>query len=442
MSVGQMNGQNVSIKSIRKLDSDLKAMTKARTDEQGKKCALVKVDIVGVDDLKFSPAVGETPYELGQYLVYIPEDTKVFQLESVSKDIKRTINFEDYGIQIDGGTVYNIVLSTDGLQRTATFWIEPNTAKIQIDGKDYILDKDGKTTISITPTEHQYTITSNGYHSKTGKIPVGQDPWSDKVSLEPILHLVLFNVSPISHKIFVDNVPYNNNRIMLSEGNHELRIVADGYDDYNLSLNVSEKTKKVDVKMKKSRVELIMDNSKISGKRNIRTGQYYTLGAGFGNENFSSLGNGDAFYLFLGYSPMFHFCNVMAFSTGFNVGGWFTLDNPIFKEYYEEDESDLVIYFDAPLQLGLSFPFGKYNQHLFSILGGGYGSCFILDSEDEDDEDEGSIQEKWDYGLRLSTKFDLSHFSLGFDVSKSLNGMGVAACVTIAYKFYKKIKTP
>ena len=97
------------------------------------------------------------------------------------------------------------------------------------------------------------------------------------------------------------------------------------------------------------------------------------------------------------------------------------------------------------MQLGLSFPFGKYNKNLVSILAGGYGKVYFLELKDNNqrssNNDKNKEEEKgtnWDYGLRGTIMFDISSFSIGAEVSHSLNDLGTYFGIKLAFKLSKK----
>lgn len=106
------------------------------------------------------------------------------------------------------------------------------------------------------------------------------------------------------------------------------------------------------------------------------------------------------------------------------------------------------MHFDVPIQISVSVPFGAYNRHLFSVFAGGYGSYIWMsdkwaEKELSDEDKKRNIpdadnkdKDYWDYGLRLSAKLDIGHFTLGVDLSKSLRKMGFSAGANVGVKLY------
>lgn len=74
--------QQISVKSIEELTSDLTARTHPRSDANDNPCALIKVTIPMVKNLMFSGWVmGDVDYHPGEYWVYVPEGTKKIKFQ-------------------------------------------------------------------------------------------------------------------------------------------------------------------------------------------------------------------------------------------------------------------------------------------------------------------------------------------------------------------------
>ncbi len=458
MIATQLHAQDIKIKSVTPRPNDLSARTSSRIDGEGKNCALIKVAIVGVDDLVFSNAIGSTSYSDGEYLVYISEETKTIEFESKDKGIKSKINFEDYGLEIEESKVYSIVLSTGNDQRTATFFVEPVNAEIKVDGKKQTLDDEGKLTISITNDKHIYEVYMEGYKLQRGEIPSGEEDWVNSIALDPYRHEVSFVITPATHTLLIDNKRVEGDKISLTEGNHDVRVVADGYNEYTQSLSVQSYMSPIYINLEKAKEEVIKDKRGQSDiSVNLLNSHYYSLGFGVGAKEMSSLFKLKTFTIFYEYSYLGHFASAMAYRSGASAHLWrdSNIEQGRFSDVATYDDKDelTLLAFDIPVQIGFSIPMGMYNQHLFSILGGLYGSLYLggsdsdsnsssnssfkSDSKSDSDSSSGVF---WDYGLRLSTKLDFSHFSIGFDANKSFQDLGYSLYITLAYKAFKNNK--
>ena len=67
-------------------------------------------------------------------------------------------------------------------------------------------------------------------------------------------------------------------------------------------------------------------------------------------------------------------------------------------------------------------------------MGGGYGK--YMSTKTEQDSKGKTSKDEWDYGLRASAIIDIKHFTIGADVSTSLNGLGIFFGVNIGVKMY------
>lgn len=505
MATIQIHAQDITVKSVSLRPTDLTARTSARTDSQGNNCALIKVAVVGVDDLSFPDAVGSTEYSNGEYLVYMPKDTKFLQYERKSEGVNSKINFEEYGIEIEESRVYSIVLTTGEQQRTATFFIEPLNAVLKIDGKVVKFDENGKVTIPITEGVHPYEVTAEGFVRQTGNIPQGGDDWSNAINLDPILHEVSFLIIPAQHTLFIDNKHCDGDKMELSEGNHEVRITADGYDEYTQTLSVTSNMASISISLEKAKEKVIKDKKGQSERSaSFMPGFYLSGGFSTAANNVSSLFKDDAWSAFVEWSYIGHFAYIMSWRAGLGFGGWWAKpSSEAFRDviakivlmdlkaksnddYKLDDVKKLLetedeinkdngyhntygsIFFDVPLQLGVSLHLGRYNQFVFSALGGGYGRLYWLKGDEykeesidtkqtsknnydsyynygksyqtSTDDSENLVKKSdydsyFDYGVRLSAKLEISRFLMGLDLSQSLNKLGFSLSFTIGYKF-------
>jgi hypothetical protein len=183
----------------------------------------------------------------------------------------------------------------------------------------------------------------------------------------------------------------------------------------------------------------------------IRNAFYITGGFSMmGADNVGKIfGSNNALDFGVELSAMQHFGGIF----GFREGVSFSVLKPNGNEKYFEtsvynDSTRYLTHIDVPLQFSVSVPFGAYNRHLFSVFAGGYGSYIWM--QDEWAEKELSEEDKkrylpdadnkdkdyWDYGLRLSAKLDIGHFTLGVDLSKSLRKMGFSAGANVGVKLY------
>lgn len=78
-------GQTISMIEFKPIPSDLTARTSPRVDLNGEFCALLKIQIQGVDDMQFSGwVIGDVTYKPGEYFVYVPAGTKKIKFHTAS----------------------------------------------------------------------------------------------------------------------------------------------------------------------------------------------------------------------------------------------------------------------------------------------------------------------------------------------------------------------
>ncbi len=105
------HGQSFSIVSLESLPTDLTASIQTRTDLNGKKCGLVKVQCV-LDGINFAGnIIGNIEYKEGEYWVYVTDGTKQLSVRHprlLPLDVEFASSLHD-GIKT--ATTYRLVLS-------------------------------------------------------------------------------------------------------------------------------------------------------------------------------------------------------------------------------------------------------------------------------------------------------------------------------------------
>ena len=92
----------------------LKARTNPVEDANGDPCALVVVQVSGVEDMYFPDAVKTSDYKYTRYQVYVPAGTKRLRFLH-PKYLPGTVVFADYGItSLEGKSTYILTLRAAG----------------------------------------------------------------------------------------------------------------------------------------------------------------------------------------------------------------------------------------------------------------------------------------------------------------------------------------
>lgn len=417
-----------------------------RKDEKGENCALVLVDVVGVGNIKFKEAVGETAYALNEYKVYVPKGTKTL---SYSYDGKSgVIKLDGQGQTLESLQTYRLVLETENRMRSAIFYVNPQDAKLVFDGKVVALDQNGAVAIDKPIGTYSYTVSSKGYIDYTGKVELTEDVINKTVDilLEEKMYDVTLNCPVKEASLFVDNEPYGTigelgESLQLSEGKHTYRITSKGYQDANGDFLVQDNHSTLNVQLQKMKEKTkVFKDERTKTTINMRNHMdvLYSTSV-FLEDNFKSyLGT-------ISFSWSQHMLGILTFREGVEVGAGIAsseYSRKLFDKYHDEQkEKKNAVPFNVniPLQMGVTLPLNKYNTCFVSFLGGAYGAYYYTGhkpSSMEGNYDKEVYTEIWDWGARLNVMLYFKKFVLGFEGSRSLNNrkIGAMAGIKLGYK--------
>lgn len=132
--------QEIEVKDICQLTTDISARSEARVSPEGKDCAMVRVNLPTIKTMDFkNNTVGDVKYKAGEYMVYIPEGTKQipFSVEGYNGGI---IDFEKFNISVEGKCVYRVSLyiqkgnNSIGQAGSLKITTQPESSFILLDG--------------------------------------------------------------------------------------------------------------------------------------------------------------------------------------------------------------------------------------------------------------------------------------------------------------------
>jgi len=436
--------QQVSIKDVSTAAStDITARREARKDSNGKNCALIRVGIVGVKDMTFPDAVGSVAHVGSEYQVYVQEGLQSLRYRGQGGAITGEVRFADYPkvSSILSNMVYRVVFETENHLRAAIFSVEPLTATVTIDGKPATLDAEGMAVIEKPVGRYRYQVTAPGYEMQTGTVSLTEEEISTTTSiqLEQRMHPLSIKCVPPNASLFIDNEPYGPlneiSDLTAAEGRRTIRLLAVGYDDFEQTIDVKSGMMPLNFTMQQKKQEVrVHKEERTRTLVNVRPGYYF-----FGGANLYNKKKYDAqiWGLDLSFSAMQHFGGIFAFREGIGYG-WSPLSDKEMDNFFKSTPKDTTTqYIEIPLQIGFSFPFGKGNRHLFSIMAGGYGR-YMWTPYAKKDSDGKSSKEVWDYGLRLTALLEINRFVFGAEASSSLDGRGMFYGVKVGVNMGKK----
>lgn len=437
-----VKAQRVVVKDFQLRPNDLAAREVVRQDANHKVCALIRVRVVGVKDMKFKEAVDDVKFEHGEYLVYVSPNIQKLTYSSAEQNIKGVVDLNAFGIDIDSKRVYLLQFETSNRLRSAVFAVSPATAKIIFNGKQLSADSAGVAMSDLPVGTYDFTVSANGYEQQDGKVTLSEDNVSTMtyVDLEKVTRPVTINCNTDSVSLFIDGVYYGMPvdqkwTVNLTDGKHQLRMTKPRYKDTEDKFTVNGSPLFLDEEMSIRRFKTVKHSEERSHTRvNVRNCGYLLVGGDLFDKDKQ---DGYKFGLRLNLNFINHFWGAFALGWGVNLGTQF-MDSD-----YSDDEKDgdVAFYADAPLQAGFSIPFGKYNRHMFSVLGGAYGKYavnlgtdFLKDSDSSSKSSSGN--DYFDYGLRGTVRLDFNQFNISFDISNSLNDKGISFGLSIGRRFY------
>lgn len=451
--------QEVSVKDFSLLPKDITARTTPRDGGNGKNCALIKVNVVGVKDLQFAEAVGDVAYELGEYRVYVPENLKSLSYSNASGDIKGKVNFDDFGIDITSQTTYRLQFNTRNNLRQAIFSVSPATASLTFNGQTVALDDNGLAEVDLPVGKYSYKVTAEGCDAQEGDVVLTDEEISTFTSVSLQKRTYPLKVTCTNNpqaNLFIDNVPYGEltslTDLTIEEGHHELRLADERFNDWTQSIDVTGQPEEIVATMKQIKEKVVKHREERSRTRvNVRNSGYLLVGGSmYSKDDYNNyVWSGD-----LKLNFMVHTFGAFAIHFGIN-GGVLAKDHKanaeynssvddLNKEVTDDDDKvhrqqDVGFFGEIPLQVGISIPFGSGNRNTFSILGGGYGGVVYNAGKDE----KGSSNDKysitdWTYGLRATARIDINKFCISGDVSKGFadHYKGLYFSVQLGWRFY------
>jgi len=439
-----VEAQKVTVKSFVAGDkNDLTARREMRKDSNGKNCALIRVGIVGVKDLTFPDAVGKVEYGGSEYQVYVPEDLKSLRYIGGSGSISGEVKFADYPTvgTIVTNSVYRLTFETENHQRMAIFKVTPQTATLIVDGLSVKLDASGIGSVEKNVGKYKYQVSAPQFESQEGTIELTEDELStiQTIIMEPVKYTLTIGGAPADANLTVDGESYGpvslNNNLSLAEGRHTIHLQAVGYDDFEQTVDVKAGMAPLNIIMQKKRLIEEIDKTGVSRtSTNLRPGHYISVaGHLFDKKKYDAQEWGLSF----NYSAMQHFAAIFALREGIGFGWSYLNKNEISNTFENTPKDSTSLYIDVPLQVGFSIPVNSFRTCLFSVLGGGYGKYMWTEMQGSSDK---KTKDAWDYGLRLTAILELSKFTIGAELSSSLNKKGVFYGIRIGYNMGRSNK--
>ena len=255
-----IESQNITIKSVSLQPTDKTAIEQLCLDKNGDTCALVKIKTTNLEGIQFSNPNQyiKVSYADGIYSVYVPTVTR--KLDLLHKDFMPVqIDLADYGYRkLRAGRTYLVTLDAhriSELKSSVIIKVEPKDSKIIIDEQNYKANLNGSIELPITSGRHHYTIFADNYTSRNGDFTIGKSEAKIlTIKLQPIMHEILVGSNIDYAHVFVDNIDYGRiGKILIPQGNHTIRVQADGYVDEEKEVSINSYTESLSFVLKENK---------------------------------------------------------------------------------------------------------------------------------------------------------------------------------------------
>ena len=408
-----IHAQKLQVTEMSALPSNLYARENPRTDTGGKFCALLIVDVAGINDLSFSgDIIGETTQTLGGYYVYLSTSTKSVTFVHPTLG-QGSIDFDKAGIELEEKCVYKVVLQKTKM-RKAVLQVSPSHAKVSIDGQSYTLSADGSLETELEIGKHVLNIECENYETLSSDIEIvdAESPYAQNFDLQSKLVQKTIKCNAPDPSLYVDGEEYDivGKKAKVPIGTHTVRMTANGYAENSASFNILDDKSKLSLKLPRlSKHQKGLSNRFIplsyltlSYSTFLSADSYDSpnLDMDEFKENLSAYSE-----LSLGFHQNRYFNFVSGFHYGIEAGFLFGEDT---------EEEDLEFRLTIPALLFFNVPMGTYNNYRLHLGVGPLVGAHVWMSSDSGET--GFEDLSFYYGARAEATFMLNKFIFGAGV--------------------------
>jgi hypothetical protein len=241
LGVFEAHSQTLAVKSFRKLENDQEArIISPKTDQNGKKCAIIKVVTSQTGFVFDFGMIGEalaTEQHVGEIWIWVPVGARKVTVKHQQLGVLREYPFD---IDIEEATVYEMVLITGKVVTTveeqiASQWLvinsEPIDAIIYLDDKFVI---NGTYQAKLKPGHYTYRVEAPLYHTEAGRIEIVDAKKTLNVKLKPAFGYLKVTSEPEQNaKVIIDEKLQSQLTPCQSEplasGEHTIQVVKEMY---------------------------------------------------------------------------------------------------------------------------------------------------------------------------------------------------------------------
>ena len=240
------DAQELKVKEMKRVMSDLSASTHQRLDSDGIACGLVKVH-VGDSSIDFgTDVVGSVDNKVNEYWVYLPTGSKSLIIKR-SNFLPMQISFKDYGIdEIESKVTYSLELKGVSFNRekcTLIINLIPKDATLKIDGIEVDKQEGGSYRLYLAKGEHICRIDAQGYSPAVEFVTSGKGLQNVDVSLESLMASVKIKSKTEGAVLFIDGkkVGISEWEGHLAAGKYTIEAKKDGFSSVQQDVLAVEK---------------------------------------------------------------------------------------------------------------------------------------------------------------------------------------------------------
>ena len=253
--------QELSIKSVSLQPTDLTAKQRPVLDLNGDTCALIKIKVANLKGLQFTNKLqyqGDVIQEGDTYLIYkSPFASRQISYQH-SDYLPGDIDLADYGYKrLKSGKTYLVVMEAPatGIGKSIiVLKVQPQSAVVTFNGKQASVIETGFYEFPVSEGSYSYSVAAQDFKPVSGTVTVAAgETKTQSLRLQPITHEVNVTCNVSSAHVFVDNIDYGKvGKLQMPQGQHVVRIQADGYLDNEETIGISADTPQLTYNLKKN----------------------------------------------------------------------------------------------------------------------------------------------------------------------------------------------
>ena len=263
--IGKVKAQDISVTEFYLDESDLTANREKVEDQNGDKCALIRVQTTQKGFLFDVGSAGITKIEdnhVGEIWLWVPYGIKHISIRHDKLGSMPRFNFpitiqkaRTYIMNITHEQIF-VTNYNDAKKTKLSIKITPPHATLFLNGMSIKLNSSGEGYMEMAHGQFTYKVEAAGFYPKEGTVTVDDSNNTLVISgLNPIKGKLGIHTSPINANICIDGKTVLRSSIKpieLQIGEHEVTVSADGYKTEVKSVTITEnQTKDISISLSK-----------------------------------------------------------------------------------------------------------------------------------------------------------------------------------------------